>query len=104
VALGTVSMPVALIVAVMSTVGMCQGAMRPARDMLLRAILPKEIFGRAIGLVSTGAAIGGTLSPIIFGWILDLGRPEWVFYILGVTITLMAATVLAPKDRIRLPG
>ncbi|MDH3241978.1 MAG: MFS transporter [Alphaproteobacteria bacterium] len=103
-ALGTVSMPVVVIVAVMSTVGMCQGAMRPARDMLLRAILPREIFGRAIGLVSTGAAIGGTLSPVIFGWILDLGHPEWVFYILGVTIVLMAATVVAPKERIRLPG
>lgn len=103
-ALGTVSMPVALIVAVMSTVGMCQGAMRPARDMLLRAILPREIFGRAIGLVSTGAAIGGTLSPIVFGWILDLGHPEWVFYILGASVTLVAGTIIVPKQRIRLPG
>jgi MFS family permease len=104
VALGSVSMPVALIVAVMSTIGMCQGAMRPARDMLLRAILPREIFGRAIGIVSTGAAIGGTLAPVIFGWILDLGHPEWVFYILGVTIVLVAATVLIPKERIHLPS
>lgn len=104
VAVGTVPMPVVMIVVVMSSVGLCQGAMRPARDMLLRAILPREIFGRAIGLVSTGAAIGGTLAPVIFGWILDLGHPEWVFYILGVTVTLVAATVMAPKERIRLPS
>lgn len=104
VALGTVSMPVVVIVAVMSSVGLCQGSMRPARDMLLRAILPREIFGRAIGLVSTGAAIGGTLAPVVFGWILDLGSPEWVFYILGITITLLTATLVVPKSRISLPS
>jgi MFS family permease len=103
IALGTVSMPVVVIVAVMSSVGVCQGAMRPARDMLLRAILPRQIFGRGIGIVSTGAAIGGTLAPIIFGWIMDLGHAEWIFYILGASIVLMALTVITPKQRICMP-
>jgi MFS family permease len=103
VSLGIVSMPMAAIVAVMASVGACQGAMRPARDMLLRAILPRQIFGRAIGVVSTGAAFGGTIAPIAFGWIMDLGHAEWVFYIIGATIVLVAATVMVPKDRITLP-
>ncbi len=101
--LGIVSMPSLLIVAVMSGVGICQGVMRPARDMLLRAILPRRIFGRAISIVASGTAIGGTVAPIVFGWIMDVGHAQWVFYILGISIALMAVAVMIPKQRITLP-
>jgi MFS family permease len=71
--------------------------------MMLRAVMPKESFGKAVGMVTTGAAIGGTMAPIVFGWILDKGEPQWVFYIIALGLVAVAATVLAPKQKVR-PG
>jgi MFS family permease len=51
-------------------------------------------------MVTTGAAIGGTASPIVFGWILDHGEPQWVFYIVGLGLLAVAVTVVAPKEKV----
>lgn len=96
---GVISMPLVILTAVMTLTGVFQGMLRPARDMLLRAVMPRENFGKAIGMVTTGAAIGGTLSPILFGWILDHGEPQWVFYIIGLGLLAVAATVMVAKTR-----
>ncbi len=103
VALGSVSLPIVVIVAVMTTIGIFQGTVRPARDMLIRAILPKESFGKAISMVATGAAIGGSIAPVVFGWIMDVGAARLVFYLLAVCLVLIAATVLVPKEKIIMP-
>lgn len=100
IALGTVSLPIAFIVGVMVMIGIFQGTVRPARDMMVRAVLPRESFGKAIGMVATGAAIGGAAAPVAFGWIMDIGQARWVFYLLAACIVLLAATVLIPKQRI----
>jgi FSR family fosmidomycin resistance protein-like MFS transporter len=100
--LGAVSLPLVALMTVMSVTGMFQGMLRPARDMLLRAVMPKDGFGKAVGMVTTGAAIGGSASPLIFGYILDHGAPQWVFYIIGIGLVSVAATVLAPKEKINL--
>ena len=97
---GSVSLPVVVIVAVMTAVGIFQGTLRPARDMMIRAILPKESFGKAIGMVATGAAIGGAVAPVMFGWIMDIGEARWMFYLVALCLVMIAATVLIPKDRI----
>lgn len=101
--LGAVSLPLVALTAVMTIAGVLQGMLRPARDMMLRAVMPKESFGKAIGMVTTGAAIGGTVSPVLFGWILDHGEPQWVFYVIALGLALVAATVLAPKRKIGTP-
>jgi sugar phosphate permease len=89
-----------IIAMVMTVTGIFQGVLRPARDMMLRAVMPRESFGKAVGMVTTGAAIGGTASPIIFGWILDHGEPQWVFYIVGLGLLAVAVTVVAPKEKV----
>jgi MFS family permease len=98
--IGAVSLPVVIIAMVMTVTGIFQGVLRPARDMMLRAVMPRESFGKAVGMVTTGAAIGGTASPIIFGWILDHGEPQWVFYIVGLGLLAVAVTVVAPKEKV----
>jgi FSR family fosmidomycin resistance protein-like MFS transporter len=98
--LGAVSLPVVLLTLVMTLTGIFQGLLRPARDMLLREVMPKESFGKAVGMVTTGAAIGGTTAPIFFGWILDHGAPEWVFYAVGISLVAVALTVIAPKQKV----
>lgn len=100
---GAADMSIILIVLTMSIAGALQGILRPARDMLMRAVIPRDSFGKAIGMVATGAAIGGATAPIIFGWILDTGNPSWVFYVLAGCLVILIVTVLIPKKRIVLP-
>lgn len=100
--LGSVSMPMALIIAALSLAGILQGILRPARDMLMRAVIPRESFGKAIGMVATGAAIGGATAPLIFGYILDVGEAQWLFYVLAMCLVILIVTVMIPKRRIEL--
>ena len=64
VVVGALPMPMVMIIVLMSVAGILQGVLRPARDMLMRAVIPRESFGKAIGMVATGAAIGGARSNI----------------------------------------
>lgn len=103
VALGTVALPIIVVIATMSLIGIFQGTVRPARDMLIRDLLPKEAFGKAISMVATGAAIGGAVAPVVFGWIMDIGEARWLFYLLAGCLVLIAVTVLLPKQRVVMP-
>lgn len=103
IALGTVSLPIVVIVGVMVMIGIFQGTVRPARDMMIRDLLPRESFGKAISMVATGAAIGAAVAPVAFGWIMDIGQAQWVFYLLAACLVLVVATVLIPKQRIAMP-
>ena len=84
-ALGAVPLVIAL-----GTAGFLSGLIAPSRDMMVRDAAPAGAAGRAFGIVSTGFNIGGAVSPILYGWILDSGEPRWVF---GATVILMLATV-----------
>jgi MFS family permease len=82
---------------VMIVSGLMQGAVRPARDMMVRAVVPPGAMGKAFGVVSSGQAIGGAIAPVLFGWMVDLGRPDWVFYLMIVFTLLCVAASFAPK-------
>ena len=47
--------------------------------MIVRAITPPGSFGKVFGFVTTGFNIGGIVSPLIFGAIMDHGSPRLVF-------------------------
>jgi MFS family permease len=81
--------PVAL-VATMGLAGFLSGVIMPSRDMLVRAAAPPDAVGRAFGIVTMGFGIGGTIGPMLFGWIMDHGMPRWVF---GATAVFMLLTV-----------
>ncbi|MCK8786281.1 MFS transporter [Roseomonas sp. NAR14] len=70
--------------------GFLTGLITPSRDMMVRAAAPPGGAGRTFGIVSTGFNIGGALGPMLFGWILDGGRPRWIF---GAAVLFMAVTV-----------
>lgn len=95
-----VSMTTVAIVALMSFIGFLQGAIRPARDMMVRAVLPLGSFGKAIGMIGTGAAIGGAAAPVMFGWIMDIGEPQWIIYVVGVCFALTTVIILTPMSKI----
>ncbi len=93
-AVGTVAMPQLLLVATMGGAGFLTGLIMPSRDMLVRAAAPPGAVGRAFGVVTTGFSLGGTVGPMLFGWIMDRGMPRWVFNGSVVFIVLTIAIAL----------
>lgn len=93
----TVSLNVVLLVGALVLAGLMQGIIRPARDMMVRAVSPKGATGKVFGFVSAGIAAGGAVAPIMFGYMMDLGKPQWVFYALGIFMVIAVVTVVMPK-------
>jgi MFS family permease len=91
-------MGLGLLVAVMAIMGLGQGIIRPARDMMVRAASPKGSTGKVFGFVSSGIGGGAALAPIPFGYLLDIGKPEWVFYLLSIFMIVALFTVMIPKN------
>jgi MFS family permease len=89
--IAAVTLPPLLLTAAMGSAGFLGGVIAPSRDMLVRNAAPPGAAGRAFGIVSTGFNIGGIISPLLFGWIMDQDMPHWVF---GASVVFMALTVL----------
>ena len=67
-------------IALFAIAGLAQGIVRPARDMMVRAVAPKGSTGRVFGFVSTGIALGSAIAPVFFGWVIDQGQPTFIFW------------------------
>jgi MFS transporter, FSR family, fosmidomycin resistance protein len=100
-AIGTVDLGPAFMVMAMGTAGFLSGMISPSRDMLVRDASPPGAFGRVFGIVTTGFNIGGTIGPMIGGWIMDLNLPRWVFYSSVLFMALTAMMGLASEWRSR---
>ena len=88
--IGMVSLAPAVLIVAMGAAGFLSGMIMPSRDMLVRAAAPAGAVGRAFGIVSIGLSTGGMIGPMLFGWIMDLGAPRWVF---GASAAFMVLTV-----------
>ena len=89
--IGSVDLGAVLLVATMTVTGFLGGMIMPSRDMMVRAAAPPGAAGRVFGIVTTGFNIGGTLGPMLGGWIMDNGLPRWIFY---SSVAFMALTAL----------
>jgi MFS family permease len=89
--IATIPLPSLLLTAAMAAAGFLGGVIAPSRDMLVRNAAPAGAAGRAFGIVSTGFNLGGIVSPLLFGWIMDQNAPHWVF---GASVVFMILTVL----------
>ncbi len=90
--IGTFNLGSLPLIVAMATAGFLAGMIMPARDMLVRAAAPPGMTGRVFGIVTTGFNIGGTIGPMIAGWLMDNGLPRWIFY---SSVCFMLLTVLA---------
>jgi MFS family permease len=86
-----VALPSLTLTLTMGLAGFLGGMIAPSRDMLVRNAAPPGAAGRAFGIVSTGFNIGGIISPLLFGWIMDRNMPHWVF---GGSVVFMILTVV----------
>jgi MFS family permease len=99
--IATVTLPPMVLTTAMAVAGFLGGVIAPSRDMLVRNAAPPGAAGRAFGIVSTGFNVGGIISPLLFGWIMDQNSPRWVF---GASVVFMALTVLLALVSERNPG
>ena len=89
--IAAINLPSLPLMAAMTTAGFLGGVIAPSRDMLVRDAAPPGAAGRAFGIVTTGFTLGGIVSPLLFGWIMDRNWPQWVF---GASVVFMILTVL----------
>ena len=99
--IGSVALPSVLLIVLFTLAGFSQGVVRPARDMLLRAAAPPGMIAKSFGFVSTGMAAGGMLAPVLFGWLIDLGAPQAVFWALAGIMLAAVLIVLVPLSKKR---
>ncbi len=87
-----------LIIAAMTVSGFFFGVIMPSRDMIVREITPPGSFGKVFGFVTTGFNIGGIVSPLIFGAIMDHGDPRLVFLLVaGFSLIAIVAVATGPR-------
>jgi len=98
---GSVSLPAALLIGLFAIAGLSQGVIRPARDMMVHAIAPKGATGRVFGFVTTGINVGGALTPLALGWLVDHGLAQWVFWLIAFGMILALGTVLSAGTHVR---
>jgi MFS family permease len=79
---------------VMALAGFALGVTSPSRDMLVRAATPRGASGKVYGFVYSGLDLGSSLTPLIFGWLLDRGEPRAVFVVSAVFMLLTITTVV----------
>lgn len=79
--------------------GLFYGISSPSRDLLTRKSAPEGSAGVAFGFTSTGMSIGNFIGPVLFGWIMDLDRPQLYYILLATAIAVSVITVVFTRRR-----
>jgi MFS family permease len=96
---GSFDFAAAALIVLMAIGGFFSGLTMPSRDMIVRAVTPPGAYGRVFGFVSTGFNIGGIVSPLIFGQLLDQGHPRAIFFCVAGCALVSIATVAINTSR-----
>lgn len=94
--IGAANLGFVFLMVVMSLNGFVNGLMQPSRDMIVRAVTPEGQFGKVFGFVTTGFNIGGIIAPLLFGYVMDVGQPRGVFFMI-CGLSLLAIGTLVPN-------
>ena len=81
-------MPDILLMLTLFGAGICMGASRTPRDMMVKDAAPPGQIGKVFGFVSAGLPCGQALTPVPFGYLIDHGRPELVLIFAATLIVL----------------
>jgi MFS family permease len=85
--------PLVLVAALLGAAGFFSGAVAPSRDMMVRAITPPGSSGKVFGFVTTGFNIGGLITPLAFGMVMDHSEPRLVFWLVAALSLVTLITV-----------
>jgi MFS family permease len=84
--LGAVALGPVLTVVVPLVAGLALGASRTPRDVMLKDAAPPGEVGKVFGFVSSGLPLGGAITPIPFGFLLDVGMAWLVLPVIAVLL------------------
>ena len=98
-ALSIGGLPGALVFLLMAASGLFYGISSPSRDVIVKAVTPPGSMGVAFGFTATGLSLGNTVSPALFGWVMDMNRPALVFALVAVVIAASVTTVVLTRYR-----
>jgi predicted MFS family arabinose efflux permease len=93
------ALPIWLLTGAMTLVGFFTFSTQPSRDILVRGATPPGATGKVYGFVYSGLDLGGSLSPLLFGWMLDQHMPQWVFGAAALFMLVAVATVVTLHPR-----
>jgi FSR family fosmidomycin resistance protein-like MFS transporter len=92
--IGLFDFPSAGLVLLLGLSGAAVGVTQPSRDMLVRAVTPPGAYGKVFGFVSVGFNIGASIAPIVYGALMDNGRPRSVFMLSAAVCLICISTVV----------
>lgn len=97
VAVATGALAFWLVAAAFGLAGVFRGLVNPSRDVLLKRLTPAGAIGIVFGFVTAGFNVGLGTAPVLYGWMMDLGRPEAVFWIAAGFTVLAIGMVFAAR-------
>lgn len=77
--------------------GFFAGLAGPSRDLLVKRSSPENATGRVYGVVYSGLDIGQAIAPLVYGTLMDLGRPSAVW----VSIAIVQGVLIASAFNVR---
>ena len=85
--------PFWIAVGLVGAAGALRGLVNAARDVSVRHAATEVSVGTLFGFVTTGYSGGQILGPALYGWLLDTGHPQLVFWGSAAFSTLAIATM-----------
>lgn len=97
VVVNALSLPALLTTLLMFAAGLAFGGSRTPRDVMLKDAAPPGQIGKVFGFVSAGLPLGGAITPVPFGFLIDRGHPELVLVMVAVILLLSLLCVGSAK-------
>ncbi len=92
----------ATVLAIYIAVGFIYGLAFPSRDLMVRNATPKEASGKVFGFVYSGMDFGSLITPVAFGWLIDVGASQTAFLCIAglwiISIVVLKASAAAARS------
>jgi len=88
------AVPGAALPAAFAFAGVAVGLTYPSRDLIVRQASPAGATGRVYGFVYAGLDVGSFATPVLYGWLMDHGTPQAVFYAMAAFAVAAVLTML----------
>ena len=95
--IGEVGNSMALIFLLIALGGLGAGIVTPNRDLIVRQVTPPGQMGKVFAFMTVAMDGGSTVAPPLFGLLMDMGQPVWLFRASAVLLLLAIFTVTATR-------
>lgn len=97
--IGSFNLPNVAMLGAFAAIGVLLGTVRPARDMMVRAVTQEGDGGKMFGFMSNGHQIAGVIVPVLFGWVIDQGAVQWIFWLSAIFMGIAFLSLFSPAGR-----